>query len=242
MNPAQQIEKLRGHVLIFSEHLRYLIQTFQVLLPMAQNDALLDSFSGTKRARGFLVMRAGLMQQCLIGITKFAYDTEPKNPTVNRMTAVLLNPATRSLRAALKSEFAVPIKPAPDIEGAWSAQDEEMWQQAKSQEIEELSDAFEDQLKRIDEHRKWFAAHHQKFKDLRDKHLAHLDISKVGKTYILRKVAGPEWGVIKEAVQRLIEMAELLLNVLHRKDESFGQFSKLAKRDANDFWKIKPRK
>jgi hypothetical protein len=55
-------------------------------------------------------------------------------------------------------------------------------------------------------------------------------------------VADPEWGVIKEAVQRLIEMAELLLNVLHRKDESFGQFSKLARRDADDFWKIKPRK
>jgi hypothetical protein len=39
MNPPEQITKLRGHVSIFSEHLRYLIQTFEVLLPMAQNDA-----------------------------------------------------------------------------------------------------------------------------------------------------------------------------------------------------------
>ena len=48
MNPPQQIKKLRGHILIFSEHLRYLIQTFEVLLPMAQNDALLIHFAARR--------------------------------------------------------------------------------------------------------------------------------------------------------------------------------------------------
>jgi hypothetical protein len=149
MNPAQQIKKLRGHVLIFSEHLRYLIQYFEVLLPMAQNDALLESFSGTKRARGFLTIRAGLMQQCLIGITKLAYDAGQQNPTANQMIAALLNSEAKSLRAELKTQFAVPIKPAPNIGEVWSAQDGEMWQQEKKQEIEELHQAFEGQIKEI---------------------------------------------------------------------------------------------
>ena len=72
--------------------------------------------------------------------------------------------------------------------------------------------------------------------------MAHLDTSRVGNNYVLRKVIGPEWGIIKEAMQRLIEMAELLLNILHQSDEPFGRFTKLAKRDAADFWKINPRK
>jgi hypothetical protein len=190
MNPAQQIKKFRGHVLIFSEHLRYLIQYFEVPLPMAQNDALIDSFSGKKRARGFLTIRASLMQQCQIGITKLAYDAGPQNPTANQMAATLFNPDADPLRSALKAQFALPIKPAPAIGEVWSAEDEEMWQQEKKQQTEELRQAFEDQLKEIAQQWKWFANHHQKFKDLRDRHLAHLDISKVGKKYVLRKVAG----------------------------------------------------
>jgi hypothetical protein len=51
------------------------------------------------------------------------------------------------------------------------------------------------------------------------------------------KSPAPEWGV-KEAVQRLIEMAELLLNILHQRNEPFGQFTSLAERHAADFWKL----
>jgi hypothetical protein len=40
MNPPDQIKKLRAHVSIFSKHLRYLIQTFEVLLPMTQSEYL----------------------------------------------------------------------------------------------------------------------------------------------------------------------------------------------------------
>jgi hypothetical protein len=50
------------------------------------------------------VIRAGLMQQCLIG-----NDAEPQNPTANRMIEVLLDPSNESLRAALKAQFVIPI-------------------------------------------------------------------------------------------------------------------------------------
>ena len=76
----------------------------------------------------------------------------------------------------------------------------------------------------------------EKFKNLRDQRLAHVDVAKAGQTYELKKAPGPEWGVDKEAVQRLICIAELLLTILQKKDESFGQFVELARRDARDFW------
>jgi hypothetical protein len=171
MNAREQIKKLRGHVPIFSEHLRYLIQTFEVLLPMAENEALLNAFSNTKRARGFLVVRASLMQQCLIGITKLTYDTGPQNPTASKMIGVLLAPAAKPPRNRLKAEFAVPIKPPPPIDRPWSAEDEKMWEEEKKQETKEYCQAFDDQLGRIDAQWEWFSSHRRQFKNLRDTHL-----------------------------------------------------------------------
>jgi len=55
----------------------------------------------------------------------------------------------------------------------------------------------------------------------------------------LQQEAALEWGVVQEAVPRLIEMAELLLSILNGTGESFEQFSKLAKRATADFWRIK---
>src|SRR5215469_10328840 len=187
-----------------------------------------------------LAVRAGLMQQCLNGITKLAYDTGPQNPTARKMVEALLDPTAKALRDALRAEFAVPIKPAPAIGETWSPEAEKMWEQEKRREEKELNEAFDDQIQRIGKHWEWFETQYEKFKDLRDTQLAHLDTSIVENHYVLLKVGGPEWGVIKEAVQRLIEIAELLLNVLHQRDESFGQFTKLAKRDAMDFWEINP--
>jgi hypothetical protein len=78
--------------------------------------------------------------------------------------------------------------------------------------------------------------HRTEFKKIRDKQLAHLDTSKVGSDYVLTPVNGPDWKTVKEAIDRLVELAELLLTVLHRLDESFDQFRELAKRDASGFW------
>jgi hypothetical protein len=39
MSINQQIDKLKGHVLIFSEEFRDLIQSFEMSVPMAENQA-----------------------------------------------------------------------------------------------------------------------------------------------------------------------------------------------------------
>jgi hypothetical protein len=86
------------------------------------------------------------MQQCLIGITKLAYDTEPQNPTAGKMIGVLLAPAAKPLREVLKAEFAVPIEPSPPIDRPWSAEDEKMWEEEKRRETKELREAFRRRL------------------------------------------------------------------------------------------------
>jgi hypothetical protein len=66
--------------------------------------------------------------------------------------------------------------------------------------------------------------------------LAHVDVAKAGQIYELKEAPGPEWGTVKEAMQRLIRIAELVLTILHTKDEGFDQFVELARRDARDYW------
>jgi len=78
--------------------------------------------------------------------------------------------------------------------------------------------------------------HRGKFKNLRDQRLAHIDVAKAGQTYELKEAPGPEWKTVKQAIRRLVRIAELLLTILQKRDESFDQFLELARRDARGFW------
>jgi hypothetical protein len=238
MSLDQQVAKLKGHVCVFSEELRSLIQTREMLLLAAEDVDLLSRYSGTKQARGFLVLRWSMIQECVIGITKLAYDQYPQSPTVDQMLGTILAPRATTLRDRLKADYAIPIKPAPPFGHNWTPEETQMWAEAERLEAEELRNEFDRNLERLEEQQRWFASQRSAFKDLRDKRLAHLDTSKIDQSYVLEKVVGPEWGVIKEAVQRLIEVVELLLVILHRKDESFGQFERIARQDAYDFWDV----
>jgi hypothetical protein len=101
----QQIEKLKGHVLIFSEELRSLIQSFELLFPTAENEELLKKISRTKRARGFSVNRWSLIQECLIGITKLTYDQGSQNPTAGNLIEKILDPQAEGLRQKLSGKW-----------------------------------------------------------------------------------------------------------------------------------------
>ena len=234
----QQIDKLKGHVLIFSEELRFLIQSLELLFPMAEDNELLHKISGSKRARGFSVNRWSLIQECIIGITKLAYDAGPQNPTAANLIEKILDPQAEELRQKLKGVFAVPIKLYRIPGRPPSKEDRAFREEIERQEIEELKQAFHLYLLELEKEWQWFKDHRDKFKDLRDRKLAHIDVAKAGQTYELKNAPGPEWGVVKEAVQRLIRIAELLLTILQKSDESFDQFVELARRDARDFWEI----
>jgi hypothetical protein len=209
-----------------------------MLLPVAENEDLLARFSGTKKVRGLLVIRWSMIQECVLGVTRLVYDEGKQNPTIGNMIEAIRNPPSAPLWERLKTVFAVPIKPTPPMDRSWSDAELKMWAEVEKQETEELRQAFDRYLPKLQEEWDWFESHRNPFKDLRDKRIAHLDTSKVGNDYVPKGVKGPEWGDIKKAIQRLINVAEILLTILHQKDESFGQFVEIAKRDARAFWGI----
>jgi hypothetical protein len=235
MSNDQQLEKLKGHVLIFSEEFRDLIQGFQMLLPIAEPGAVLNRFSGTKQARGLLVIRWSLMQECTIGITKLAYDHGSQNPTAGRLIENLFS-LPKDVREKLRDAFSVPIRAVLASDREETEQDLKIWLDIEQLEIQELRQAFDEYLPQLETEWDWLSQHKEAFKDLRDRRLAHLDVSLIGDEYRLREVDGPDWKTVKEAVERLIRIAEILLTVLHKKDEGFDQFVEIARRTAKDFW------
>jgi hypothetical protein len=195
----------------------------------------LKRFSGTKRARGLLVIRWSLMQECVIGITKLAYDPGSQNPTAGRLIENVLSLPKATLEK-WREAFSVPIRAVPASGREETDEDLAIWREIEEIEIRELREAFDQYLPQLEKEWEWLLQHKQAFKDLRDRKLAHLDVSLIGDEYRLREVEGPDWKTVKEAVERLIRVAEILLTILHKKDESFDQAVKIARRIADDFW------
>ena len=95
----QQIEKIKGHVLIFAEELEALIQSFELLFPTAE---FLQNISGTKRARGlqrhFGVSPPSVHQMVL---TLERTGLIRRQPGVARSTEVLVAPGPTSTRSQM---------------------------------------------------------------------------------------------------------------------------------------------
>jgi hypothetical protein len=159
MSSDQQIERLKGHVLILSEELRALIQSFELLFPAAEDHKLLKKISGTKRARGFSVNRWSLIQECIIGITKLVYDSAPQNPTAGTLIEALLDPQAGSLREKLKLLFAVPIKPGLIPGRPPTEEDLAFAADIERQEVEELKQFFDQYLSELEKEWEWFKGH-----------------------------------------------------------------------------------
>jgi AbiU2 len=237
MSNDQQLNKLKGHVLIFSDEFRDLILGFEMLVPVAENQEVLKRFSRTKRAHGLQIVRGSLIQECIIGITKLAYDRDSKNPTAGRLIETILSLPTQTVNK-LKDAFSVPIKPTLASDRPRTEADLLFWQEMEKMEVQELRQSFDQYLPELEKEWQWFSQHEEAFKKLRDKRFAHLDVSLVDQEYKLSEVEGPDWETVKEAVARLINVAEILLTILHKKDEGFDQAVQIARQIATDFWEI----
>ncbi len=218
MSNDQQIDKLKGYALIFSHEFRDLIESFEMLVPVAENRELLRKLSESKRKPGIGIVRWSLVQTCIIGITKLAYA--PSQP----------------LRDKLKAAFSIPIKAAPVLGDTPTEEDLEFWKEIEKIELKELQQDFDRYLPQLEEQWQWFSQHEEAFKDLRDKRFAHIDVSLIDQEYKLREVEPPPWQTMKEAVERLIQVADILLTILHQKDEGFKQDVAIARKAAADFW------
>jgi hypothetical protein len=232
-----QLNKLKGHVLIFSEEFRYLILSFEMLVPIAENQELLKRFSGTKRANGFEILRWSLIQECIIGITKLAYDPEPQNPTAGRLIGTILSLPSSTLNK-LKDTFSVPIKAVLASDRPPTEADLRVGQEMEEMDVPGPRHSFDQYLVELEKEREWFSQHQDAFKKLRDKRFAHLDVKLVGQEYKIAEVQGPDWKTVKEAVAHLINVAEILLTILRKEDQGFAQAVEIARQIAADFWEI----
>jgi hypothetical protein len=238
MSIDQRIAKLKGHVLIFSEECRDLIETFEILVPIAQDRELLKRISKTKRKSGLGVVRWSLVRTCIIGITKLAYDDGSQNPTAGKLIEAIIDPRSQPLRDKLKDAFSIPIRPALNPGDSWTEEDPEAWKEIEKIEVQELRQSFDQYLPELERQWEWFRQHQEAFRELRDKRFAHIDVNLINQEYKLSEVEPPSWRTMKEAVGRLIQVAEILLTILHQKDESFEQAVKIARQIAADFWEI----
>jgi hypothetical protein len=90
-----------------------------------------------------------------------------------------------------------------------------MGQRQRAIKLRRQFDRFSPRLKK---HWDWFESHCPEFCDMRDKAIAHLDVILVGKKYELPRVTGPTWEAVKEAIRRLIDVAEILSLILHQRE------------------------
>jgi Asp-tRNA(Asn)/Glu-tRNA(Gln) amidotransferase A subunit family amidase len=232
MSNDQQLENLKRNVLIFTDELRDLILVLEMLVPIAEDTELLKKFSGTKQAFGVETIRGSFIQECIIGITKLTYDDKSQNPTAKTLIKGIAT-LPSDLLAELKDAFSVPIQAAnwPVTEA-----DAQILAEIEQKDAEKLRWDFDQYWLELKKEWAWFEEHRNTFLKLRDKRFAHVDVQLVDQQYHLNEIKWPEWNTIKDAVRRLVRIAEALLTILHRKDESFGQATKIAQRIAADFW------
>jgi hypothetical protein len=239
LNVQAQIRKYKDFVDILAEELQALMESFELLRPIAEDPELLKRFQGNESFRGPLTIRRDLVRYCVLGIAKLVYDTDNKNPTLSVLIGALLDPNHDPIRSSLKEDFSVPPKFSEPAREAWKV---EFWANDEKEEAVKLRKGFDQYLLELEGHRNWFVSHEEEFLCFRDKLIAHLDTTLVGEKYSLRTANGPTWGVLKEAIQRLIAAAEILMDILHRRDGAFDQFLKLTRETASNFWSVASQK
>jgi hypothetical protein len=138
MSIDHRLAKLKGHAIIFSREFRDIIENFEMLAPVAENRELPKNLSETKRKPGIGIVRWSLVQTCIIGITKLAYDKCPRNPTVRNLVAAIVGPPSQSLRDKLKDAFSIAIKAAPVPGDTRTEEDVAVWNEIEKLEVQEF--------------------------------------------------------------------------------------------------------
>ena len=92
------------------------------------------------------------------------------------VTLQVLDPPSQALRDKLKDVFCIPIKPILPPERQ-TEEDLAVWAEIERTETQELRQVFDQYLPELEKHWEWFSQHREAFKQIRDKKLAHIDVS-----------------------------------------------------------------
>jgi hypothetical protein len=150
MSIDHRLAKLKGHAIIFSREFRDIIENFEMLAPVAENRELPKNLSETKRKPGIGIVRWSLVQTCIIGITKLAYDQASQNPSVRNLIEDILDPPSQTLRDKLKYAFSIAIKPALIPGDTPTEEVSAFWKEIERIEVQELQQDFDRYLPQLE--------------------------------------------------------------------------------------------
>jgi len=208
-----RVVKLQGHAEHLLDGFLGLREKYAMLDPMLFDTDLVKKWGSRERARGFEILRATLYLTCVQEIAKLSLDSDERAPSVHNFVGAL---GDESLRSELREHYAVwRINPTgerdPDV-----IRLREQMELRKQGERRTQFDANYDELGRI-----WssfsVSLKLQSFVKIRDKLSAHTDVHYRDGKYVLLEVKslGLKWGDIKECVETLQHLVELI-NLLVR--------------------------
>jgi hypothetical protein len=147
-------------------------------------------------------------------------------------------PGADDLRENLKVAFARPTAPGEVPGRPPSELDRTISEEMHKIEIAESQRTFEDHVSRLKEQWQWFTEHETKFTKLRDKRLAHRDVSISGDKYEPTEIEPFEWRLAVEALGRLIGIVKHLSAILGNESKDFDQLAGFAQQTAEDFRRV----
>jgi hypothetical protein len=114
----------------------------------------------------------------VLNIWRTAFDQDRRVVSALKLLDVLFEPESEALRQVLKADYTKPsTEPTNRLDGTpWTPDEIVMWKAAEQEESTQRAERFDQMLKELTEHRVWLEKHQRTFKDLRDRHIAHLEV------------------------------------------------------------------
>jgi hypothetical protein len=241
---AEQAERFRALFEYLDHQYMRLVQTYHMTVPPWTVQTVIDQFNRTERARGFEMVRASLLDTCILMITKLLLDGDDTTPSLLTMLAPFRNRQKYAdLLQILEYEYSdwhrriSPEERQKYPESVIKALEEQNEKDAEAcrKEFWERADAIRADWTKLRDAG-------DKIRPVRNQWIAHFKVeydptSKRYETPELPSLA-EIYAIIKEVIPIITDSVSHLAGLLKGADISTDQFSALAKRDALAFWKL----
>jgi len=244
--PSEQAERFRALFEYLDEQYMRLVQYYQMLVHPWANQTLIARFNKTERARGFEMIRASLLDTCILAITKLLLDGEDTNPSLLTLVRPFLV-GNRSRRAEflqiLEHDYSdwhrhiSPQERQNNPEWLIKAMEEQNEKDAEAcrREFWERSDAIAADWPKL-------AQAADKIRPVRNQWVAHFEVEYDSSNKKYKPVDLPSlftvYRTIEEVVPIITESVSHLAGLFKGLDIGTDQLVQLAKQDATAFWEI----
>jgi hypothetical protein len=242
----EQAERFRGLFKYLDEQYMLLVQTYHLLVPPWTAQTVIDRFNRTERAHGFEMVRASLLDTCILAITKLLLDGDDTNPSLLTMVRPFLTgnrPKRAELLQILEHDHSdwhkhiTPEEREKNPEWVIKALEEQNERDAEAcrKEFWERADAIAADWPKL-------AQAGDKIRPVRNQWIAHFEVEYDAATKEYKPVDLPSllnvYQTIGEVVPTITDNVSHLAGLFKGLDISTDQLAELAKRDALAFWEV----